>query len=41
MGKQPSNNLSDGQRCMLALVGDIAQKAVTLNPESPPWEQGA
>ena len=29
-GKQPFNNLSDGQRSMLALVGDIAQKAVTL-----------
>lgn len=26
------NNLSDGQRCMLALVGDIAQKAARLNP---------
>jgi len=31
-GKQPFNNLSDGQRCMLAMVGDIAQKAATLNP---------
>lgn len=31
-GRQPFNNLSDGQRCMLALVGDIAQKAATLNP---------
>jgi predicted ATP-binding protein involved in virulence len=30
--RQPFNNLSDGQRCMLAMVGDIAQKAVTLNP---------
>lgn len=29
---QPFSNLSDGQRCMLALVGDIAQKAATLNP---------
>jgi predicted ATP-binding protein involved in virulence len=25
-------NLSDGQRSMLALVGDLAQKAATLNP---------
>lgn len=31
-GVQPFNNLSDGQRCMLALVGDIAQRAVRLNP---------
>jgi predicted ATP-binding protein involved in virulence len=31
--RQPFNNLSDGQRCMLALVGDIAQKAATLNPQ--------
>jgi predicted ATP-binding protein involved in virulence len=31
-GAQPFANLSDGQRCMLALVGDIAQKAATLNP---------
>lgn len=30
--RQPFNNLSDGQRCMLAMVGDIAQKAATLNP---------
>lgn len=30
--QQPFANLSDGQRCMLALVGDIAQKAATLNP---------
>lgn len=30
--QQPFMNLSDGQRCMLALVGDIAQKAATLNP---------
>ncbi len=30
--RQPFNNLSDGQRTMLALVGDIARKAVTLNP---------
>ncbi|TQI77688.1 putative ATP-binding protein involved in virulence [Serratia fonticola] len=29
---QPFANLSDGQRCMLALVADIAQKAVGLNP---------
>ncbi len=30
--RQPFNNLSDGQRTMLALVGDLARKAVTLNP---------
>ncbi|MEZ4301992.1 MAG: AAA family ATPase [Polyangiaceae bacterium] len=30
--QQPFMNLSDGQRCMLALVGDMAQKAATLNP---------
>jgi predicted ATP-binding protein involved in virulence len=30
--RQPFTNLSDGQRCILALVGDIAQKAATLNP---------
>jgi predicted ATP-binding protein involved in virulence len=30
--QQPFTNLSDGQRCMLAVVGDIAQKAATLNP---------
>ncbi len=29
---QPFNMLSDGQRCVLALVADIAQKAATLNP---------
>lgn len=29
---QPFFNLSDGQRCMLAMVGDIAQKAAKLNP---------
>lgn len=29
---QPFSNLSDGQRCMLAMVGDIAQKATRLNP---------
>lgn len=31
-GLQPFSNLSDGQRTMLALVADIAQKAATLNP---------
>jgi predicted ATP-binding protein involved in virulence len=31
-GIQPFSNLSDGQRCMLAMVGDVAQKAATLNP---------
>lgn len=30
--RQPFNNLSDGQRTMLALVGDLARKAMTLNP---------
>ena len=30
--QQPFMNLSDGQRSMLAVVGDIAQKAATLNP---------
>jgi predicted ATP-binding protein involved in virulence len=30
--QQPFMNLSDGQRTMLALVGDLAQKAATLNP---------
>ena len=30
--RQPFNNLSDGQRCMLALVGDLARKAAMLNP---------
>ncbi|MEO5346699.1 MAG: AAA family ATPase [Magnetococcus sp. YQC-9] len=29
---QPFSNLSDGQRSMLAMVGDIAQRAATLNP---------
>jgi hypothetical protein len=29
---QPFNYLSDGQRCILAMVADIAQKAVMLNP---------
>jgi predicted ATP-binding protein involved in virulence len=32
-GTQPFFNLSDGQRCMLAMVGDIAQKAAKLNPQ--------
>jgi predicted ATP-binding protein involved in virulence len=31
--KQPMSNLSDGQRCMLAMVGDLAQKAASLNPQ--------
>ena len=31
-GRQPFSNLSDGQRGMLAMVGDIAQKAARLNP---------
>ncbi|MEW6277793.1 MAG: AAA family ATPase [Candidatus Eremiobacterota bacterium] len=31
-GVQPFANLSDGQRAMLAMVGDLAQKAVQLNP---------
>lgn len=31
-GTQPFNNLSDGQRCMLAMVGDMAEKAMILNP---------
>lgn len=31
-GMLPFANLSDGQRSMLAMVADIAQKAVTLNP---------
>lgn len=30
---QPFNNLSDGQRCMFAMIGDIAQKAAVLNPQ--------
>jgi len=30
--QQPFMNLSDGQRAMLAVVGDLAQKAATLNP---------
>lgn len=29
---QPFSNISDGQRCMMALIGDIAKKAITLNP---------
>lgn len=32
-GAQPFFNLSDGQRCMLAMVGDMAQKAAKLNPQ--------
>lgn len=32
-GRQPFSNLSDGHRCMLAMVGDIAQKAAKLNPQ--------
>jgi predicted ATP-binding protein involved in virulence len=31
-GTQPFSNLSDGQRVMLAMVGDMAQKAAKLNP---------
>jgi predicted ATP-binding protein involved in virulence len=31
-GIQPFSNLSDGQRCMLAMIGDLAQKAAKLNP---------
>ncbi len=31
-GPQPFNNLSDGQRTMLAMVGDIARRIATLNP---------
>ena len=30
--QQPFMNLSDGQRAMLAVVGDLAQKVATLNP---------
>ena len=33
VGTQPFSNLSDGQRCMLAMVGDIAHKAAKLNPQ--------
>ena len=32
LNRQPFNNLSDGLRCMLAMVGDIALRAATLNP---------
>ena len=32
-GYQPFRNLSDGQRNMLALIGDLAIKAVKLNPD--------
>lgn len=32
-GTRPFSNLSDGQRCMLAMVGDISQKAAKLNPQ--------
>ncbi len=32
-GPQPFSNLSDGQRTMLAMIGDIAQKATKLNPQ--------
>lgn len=35
-GAQPFNNLSDGQRTMLAMVGDIAYKAANLNPHLGP-----
>jgi predicted ATP-binding protein involved in virulence len=31
-GYRPFSLLSDGQRCMLAMIGDLAQKAVALNP---------
>lgn len=31
-GYRPFSLLSDGQRCMLAMIGDLAQKAVSLNP---------
>ncbi len=31
-GTHPFNHLSDGQRPMLTLVGDIARKAIELNP---------
>ena len=30
--RQPFNNLSDGQRCMMGLAGDLARKAAILNP---------
>jgi predicted ATP-binding protein involved in virulence len=32
-GAHPYELLSDGQRIMLTLVGDIARKAITLNPQ--------
>ncbi|MEN8131595.1 MAG: AAA family ATPase [Pseudomonadota bacterium] len=32
-GTRPFSNLSDGQRCMLAMVGDMANKAAKLNPQ--------
>jgi predicted ATP-binding protein involved in virulence len=32
-GTHPYSHLSDGQRVMLSLVGDIAKKAILLNPE--------
>ncbi|MFC5861726.1 AAA family ATPase [Acidicapsa dinghuensis] len=32
MGHQMFSNLSDGQRVMLTLIGDLAKRAVTLNP---------
>jgi predicted ATP-binding protein involved in virulence len=32
-GAHPYELLSDGQRVMLTLVGDIAKKAITLNPQ--------
>ncbi len=39
---QPLSNLSDGQRMLLAMVADIAVKAVTLNAHLlPPDELGA
>lgn len=32
MGPQMFSNLSDGQRVMLTLIGDLARRALTLNP---------
>jgi predicted ATP-binding protein involved in virulence len=32
MGHQMFSNLSDGQRVMLTLIGDLARRAITLNP---------
>lgn len=32
LGEQMFRNLSDGQRIMLTLVGDLAKRAITLNP---------